>query len=704
MEHLHFKRSFFYSFIFLFFFNSSLAEEIDEIVVEANWREAKVIEEDSSVIILNKELLKNEPIKNFESLSYLIPNLNFSASDSRARYFQIRGIGERSGYQGTPNTSVGFLIDDIDYSGQGGIATTFDVDQIEVYRGPQGSRIGANALAGLIYIKTKDPTEEFEGTSEIMLGTYGTRSSGVAFGGPLSDNKDIKYRLAIRKDYSDGFRKNIFLNKSDTSKKDETSLRLKVDWDLAKNSKLKFLISDIDLDDPADIWTIDGSLNTLSDRPGMDSQRTKTFGVKYYLEFKTFELQSFSSYTDTDVVFSYDADWGNEQSHAPYTYDYFSETFRERRSYGQEIRLVSNELNYFLSTPIEWVLGVNALKLKEGNDRYDDGAYGDPSDPFGPYLSNDFFSSEYSSKNLALYGSIDFLLTDSLTLSIGLRDENWKSKYNDNNDESFNPSNSMSGGKISISKSLNEETVIFGSLSKGYKQGGFNIGLGLAGDSLQDDLIYDPEFLINYDIGVNFSSIASDLNFSIVAFYSAREDQQVLISQQVDPSDPNTFSYLTKNAAEGRNFGIESSIDIGITESLSAFANIGLLKTEITNWKSRPDLEGRSQAHAPKTSISLGINYDLSSNSYLSLGLVGKDEFYYSDSHDNKSKSYYLFNGSYGYTYKKWTIDLWAKNIFNKYYSVRGFYFGNEAPNFEDTLYRRHGDPRHFGASIKFDF
>ena len=286
MEHLHFKRSFFYSFIFLFFFNSSLAEEIDEIVVEANWREAKVVEEDSSVIILNKELLKNEPIKNFESLSYLIPNLNFSASDSRARYFQIRGIGERSGYQGTPNTSVGFLIDDIDYSGQGGIATTFDVDQIEVYRGPQGSRIGANALAGLIYIKTKDPTEEFEGTSEIMIGTYGTRSSGVAFGGPLSDNKDIKYRLAIRKDYSDGFRKNIFLNKSDTSKKDETSLRLKVDWDLAKNSKLKFLISDIDLDDPADIWTIDGSLNTLSDRPGMDSQRTKTFGVKYYLEFK----------------------------------------------------------------------------------------------------------------------------------------------------------------------------------------------------------------------------------------------------------------------------------------------------------------------------------------------------------------------------------------------------------------------------------
>ena len=212
MEHTYYKKPFFFLFIFLLFPQSSAAEEIDEIIIEANWREIKILEEDSSVIILSKELIKNEPIKHFENLSYLIPNLNFSASDSRARYFQIRGIGERSGYQGTPNTSVGFLIDDIDYSGQGGIATTFDVDQIEVYRGPQGSRIGANALAGLIYIKTKDPTEEFEGTSEIMVGNYGTRSSGVAFGGPLSDNKDVKYRLAIRKDYSDGFRKNIFLN------------------------------------------------------------------------------------------------------------------------------------------------------------------------------------------------------------------------------------------------------------------------------------------------------------------------------------------------------------------------------------------------------------------------------------------------------------------------------------------------------------
>ena len=78
---------------------------------------------------------------------------------------------------------------------------------------------GASALAGLIYIKTKDPTDKFEGTSELTLGDYGTQNIGVAFGGPLK-NKKMKYRLVMRTDYADGFRKNIYLNKSDTSKKD----------------------------------------------------------------------------------------------------------------------------------------------------------------------------------------------------------------------------------------------------------------------------------------------------------------------------------------------------------------------------------------------------------------------------------------------------------------------------------------------------
>ena len=701
---MHIKKNIFLIYFFILISSDLLSKDIEEIIVKGTWREAKVLEESSSIVILNTKLLKSEPIKHFENISYLVPNLNFAASDSRARHFQIRGIGERSGYERTPNSAVGFLIDDIDYSGQGGIATTFDIEQIEVHRGPQGSRIGSNALAGLIYIKTKEPTKQFEGIGELTTGTFGTFNAGLAFGGPVGFSENLTYRLTLRNDNTDGFRKNLYSGKSDTSKKDESTYRLKIDWEILEKTSLKLLISQIDLNDPADIWTIDGSLNTLSDRPGMDSQKTNTYGVKVFHQFDAFEFQSLSSITDTDIEISYDADWGNPESHAPYIYDYFSETIRDRKTLSQEFRLVSDIANLNPQNKTKWVIGISYFNVKEQNIKNDDGAYGDPSDPFGPYFSQSSSSSKFSSDNLSIFGNIDYFLDESLKLSLGARWENYESQYADSFGESFNPSDYMLGGKISLNKILSHSSNIFFSVARGFNQGGFNLNLGLAPDSKNSNLYYDPEFLTNYEIGLNSQLFNEMMNIAAVIFYSDRKDQQVLISTQVDPTDPNTFSFLTQNAAEGTNKGLELNVNLKLTESLDFFSRLGLLKTEINNWKSRPDLEGRAQAHAPKRSYALGVSWSITDRASLSLDLVGKSSFYYSDSHDNQSKSYALTNLSYNYSIGHWTYSVWARNIFDKYYSVRGFYFGNEAPDFKDKLYERHGDPRHIGITARYDF
>ena len=701
---MHIKKNIFLIYFFILISSDLLSKDIEEIIVKGTWREAKVLEESSSIVILNTKLLKSEPIKHFENISYLVPNLNFAASDSRARHFQIRGIGERSGYERTPNSAVGFLIDDIDYSGQGGIATTFDIEQIEIHRGPQGSRIGSNALAGLIYIKTKEPTKQFEGIGELTTGTFGTFNAGLAFGGPVGFSENLTYRLTLRNDNTDGFRKNLYSGKSDTSKKDESTYRLKIDWEILEKTSLKLLISQIDLNDPADIWTIDGSLNTLSDRPGMDSQKTNTYGVKVFHQFDAFEFQSLSSITDTDIEISYDADWGNPESHAPYIYDYFSETIRDRKTLSQEFRLVSDIANLNPQNKTKWVIGISYFNVKERNIKNDDGAYGDPSDPFGPYFSQSSSSSKFSSDNLSIFGNIDYFLDESLKLSLGARWENYESQYADSFGESFNPSDYMLGGKISLNKILSHSSNIFFSVARGFNQGGFNLNLGLAPDSKNSNLYYDPEFLTNYEIGLNSQLFNEMMNIAAVIFYSDRKDQQVLISTQVDPTDPNTFSFLTQNAAEGTNKGLELNVNLKLTESLDFFSRLGLLKTEINNWKSRPDLEGRAQAHAPKRSYALGVSWSITDRASLSLDLVGKSSFYYSDSHDNQSKSYALENLSYNYSIGHWTYSVWARNIFDKYYSVRGFYFGNEAPDFKDKLYERHGDPRHIGITARYDF
>jgi outer membrane receptor for monomeric catechols len=408
--------------------------------------------------------------------------------------------------------------------------------------------------------------------------------------------------------------------------------------------------------------------------------------------------------TDSDIVISYDADWGNPLSHAPYIYDYFSETLRNRKTIAQEFRLISDSANFDLNQKTEWVFGISYFDVTEGNLKKDDGVYGDPSDPFGPYFSESLFSSKFSSESFSFFGNLDYFINKSLKASIGARWENYESQYADSLGELFNPSDKMSGGKISINKNLNNNSNIFMSIARGFNQGGFNLNLGLAPDSKNSNLYYDPEFLTNYEIGFNAEFFNKMMNVAAVIFYSDRDDQQVLISTQVDPTDPNTFSFITQNAAEGINKGLELNIDMELSESIYLFSRFGLLQTDINNWKSRPDLEGRAQAHAPKKSFALGINWSITDRAALSIDLAGKSSFYYSDSHDNQSKSYSLTNINYDYSIGSWTYSIWARNIFNEYYSVRGFYFGNEAPDFKDTLYERHGDPRHIGLTAKYDF
>ena len=83
------------------------------------------------------------------------------------------------------------------------------------------------------------------------------------------------------------------------------------------------------------------------------------------------------------------------------------------------------------------------------------------------------------------------------------------------------------------------------------------------------------------------------------------------------------------------------------------------MKTKIKNWESRLDLQNRSQAHAPKKSYSIGANFDLNNNLYVKLDINGKSSFYYSNSHDNKSKRYQLLNTTIGYSKANLSAEFW---------------------------------------------
>ena len=169
---------------------------IEEIVVTGELRESALASTPSSVSVLQPGDRRQTAVQQIEQVLGWAPNVNYASGASRARFFQIRGIGERGQFVEPLNSSVGLLLDGVDMSGIGTAATMFDVAQVEVFRGPQGTLYGANALAGLINVVSNAPTTEFEASIQLDAGDYGARGLGAVVSGPLSEQ--VRFRLGAQ--------------------------------------------------------------------------------------------------------------------------------------------------------------------------------------------------------------------------------------------------------------------------------------------------------------------------------------------------------------------------------------------------------------------------------------------------------------------------------------------------------------------------
>ena len=211
-------------------------EPIEVITVNSDFRQQSLLKTPSSLSVLTDIEIKQRNAQHLEELIAASPNVNLSSGSQRARYYQIRGIGERSQFREPINPSVGMIIDGVDFTGIGGIANLFDVQQAEVFRGPQGTRFGANALAGMVNITTNAPTDEFEGAIKVDIGNYDSYGLGLALSGPATEA--VNYRLAVNKHKSDGFIENTHLGKDDTNSRDETTLRGKLSIEASQELSL----------------------------------------------------------------------------------------------------------------------------------------------------------------------------------------------------------------------------------------------------------------------------------------------------------------------------------------------------------------------------------------------------------------------------------------------------------------------------------
>jgi outer membrane receptor protein involved in Fe transport len=638
----------------------------------------------ASASIISGEELLNSGVDYFQNQIISLPNVNYAGGTNRSRYFQIRGVGELEQYEGAPNSSVALIVDDVDLTGVGAAFTLFDLEQLEIHRGPQPTRFGSSALAGSINIETANPTKDFSGQTLFSAGSDSLFSTGIALSDSLSDN--VSVRLTAFGHRQNGFRDNVFLNEEDTNKREEFTGRAKVLIEPSDSSRFTLTLANVNINNGYDVFTILNGFETQSDRPGYDEEKLQLASFRGEIDLgSATNLTTVTSAYRSEVDYAFDGDWGNNPLWAPFDpYDFFSDTDRERTTLAQQIRL-SGSTDRLLKGS-RYLLGAFFQSLDEET----------MTTEFSDNLPFDLLNSDYRAQTFSTFGSFEVPLSESFRVLAGARLEERDTRYTDSRGNLFTPNDLLWGGNLTFQYNYTQKSLAYFTLSRGFRGGGFNTSPSLPDNRRE----FSPESLLNFELGTRFSLLGGDLRGSLATFVNLRRDQQVKLALQVDPSDPLSFAFLSDNAARGNSSGFELELDFTLSERAIIRSSGSLLHTEIDSAdEAIVSLEGRDQSHAPNWQYFVEGEYFFTDSTSGRIGISGRDAFYFDDSHDQKSDAYHLLHASLFYYRSNWQLQFWGRNLTDEEYEVRGFFFGNEPPDFPNTEYVQLGDPMSFGLT-----
>jgi outer membrane receptor protein involved in Fe transport len=635
--------------------------------------------------------------QHFEGLAGRIPNLTWAGGTSRARFFQIRGIGEVSQFGNEiPASSVGFLIDDIDFTGIGSVAGLFDVSQVEVLRGPQAAAHGANALAGMVVVRTEDPSPDTRARLSASTGSQDLFSFGAATGGTLGPAGDspLAYRLSVSQYRDNGFRDNRFLNRDDTNERDERSARFKLSLRPAPAFSLDFTLLYFDMDNGYDAWSLtNDSFVTTTDEPGRDEQETVAGGIRATWRINDgVEITYRGSVSDSDLLYGYDWDWSNPDElmmlYGPEVYWGTDITERTREVHSHDLRLGSSEAASGEGILAGWAAGLFHRDFEEKQDY------------FGIH-------SVYTTRTFAVYGQLRMDLSDRFGLTVALRGEDLEIDHIDDSGTRLGGSEQPWGGKLALEYRMDANHLLYASLDRGFKAGGVNLDNEIPAAFR----IYETETLINYELGWKAWYPDPRLRVQFIAFYMDRDDIQVDSSLQL--GDGNTFALYKDNAASGRNYGIELELEWMAAGGLAFHASLGLLQAEFDEYRyispedgqTIVDLDGHDQAYAPAFTWSAGVDYRAGNGFFAGLAAEGRDDLVFDVVNGQSIGGYSLVHLKAGYQTGAWTLSAWVDNLLDKRYDAHAFYFANEPPLYDQPRkWVSQGAPLQAGVTVEWEY
>jgi iron complex outermembrane receptor protein len=704
------------------------ASAVEEVMVTARRREETLKDVPVAVSALSAARLEATGASDITALQQQTPNATVQiarGSNSTLISF-IRGVGQQDPLWGF-EPGVGLYIDDVYVARpQGAVLDIFDIERIEVLRGPQGTLYGRNTIGGAIkYVTSKLDLTRPEFLARGTVGSYNERNALLQASIPFGEKFAIGGAVASYD--RDGYGQNLTTGQEHYDK-DVMAYRASAEFKPTDDLFFRFAYDRVNDDssprhghrETAGSTPDSAVLGDVYDtRAGLQGpNRVDTKGLSFTGEWKASEIVTFKSITayregDTDTIIDFDG------TPAP-TLDipaYYAD-----EQFSQEFQVQFN------TDRIQGVAGVYYM------NGYAKGAFDTIAGNLGLSISS---AGKVSTTSKAAFADVSFDITDRLKASIGGR---WtqdkknasifrafylgatrsptlggtprpilqtRTNYSDQDTfEKFTP-------RASISYELTDDLTTYASFSKGFKSGGWD----MRGDAFlvpQTVNGYKPETVTTYEAGLKGSLLDRRVSFASAIFYSDYKDQQITTQQVATPPAVGIAS-VVDNAGASTIYGVEFEGSAYLSPNLSANFGVGYLHAEfdkfITLVTGAPvDIsDTRAFQNAPRWSSFLSVTWKgevAGGTLRVTPSVSYRDDYHLFDLPDPilDQKGYALVDLGvvWDAPSKIWQVGVYGKNLTDEQYRVGGYSFPGATYN--NSIIGFYGPPRTWAASVQYKF
>lgn len=647
--------------LLMFFSNLTAAQGkmvLEEILVTAEAREENLQVVPVAVSVFSATEILSAGIQSTADFIALTPNVTFDDSFSIGNsYVSIRGVTQIN----NADSPVAIVVDGVPQNNQKQFKMDlYDIERIEILKGPQGALYGRNAVGGAVVVSTHQPTSEFEGFLQGGFGNDGFLRATGAVSGPILDDK-LLFRIAGSYKESDGQITNTFLDE-DVDHYESGDVRGKLTWfptdlvivdiRLATSTLKGGAIYDVAFFNDSGPENTNSKRSPVSSTPG-DSKRDideLTLKLDWLSAVGTFT--AITGYTDINEDYYGDLDFCNPED-CP---GGFLGLGQADQAQNLEVKLLSQELRF--TSPDEeafrWAAGAYYLRtdrnLGSGATLLDFGNI-----PLG------VTQEDNDNRAWAVFGQFDYSITDQWELSASLRyDEDKREQTDAATGAERKATFDAWQPKVTASWFFAEEQLLYATYARGFRSGGFN---GIGGREFSDETVD------NYEIGYKSTHLDNRLRFNTAAFYAQSNDFQFFF---VDFAAGG--AQVIDNLGQVTLQGFEVEIEAIATENWRVFGSFGFLDSQIDDISPQLQVPAEEGNKSPKTTeytFNLGteLMYPLGKlNATLRVDFERRGDKHWHTDNVDVMKPVNLLNLRASLGGEQWTATAWGKNITDEFY------------------------------------